>query len=643
MQFDVLSAHAPAPARSGRWMALWATVCAATGGLSLLGAPGTDDVVRIWLASPVGALALLLVARTQWPAMLAALGLALWSVLMLAHSVGGAALVALLPAQHSGALSLHGWLLCALTATLLVAEMALAAWLLGRLPGWALAGRSVSAHTWALLRGAVLPAVWTAPWAGMLGVWAVSASPAVPVGWFDDWGVLSLHWMLAHTIGAVAMLPLALVVASRGLRASLRALADPLTLGLLLVCVLVSGAVLHSLPQPWVLMVAPLVWIAVRASLVASLAANALTALSIAVFMQVGLVTPLPSTTLEGLLWYLSVFATLLPGLYLAWVSEAQRQARAALARNEARAQDLYVHTPAMLHTIDAQGHVCKVSRLWLSTLGYRAEEVIGVHIAEFMPPDSARRMREEFVPHSLRDGRCDNVEYQFRRRDGSLCDVQLSAVWEYDDLHQPWRSLAVLQDLTEKKQLVARSHFAEHDPLTGLPNRVLLNDRLKMMCAMHARHGGNFALGFLDLDRFKQINDLYGHDAGDVLLQTIAQRLSSSLRASDTVCRLGGDEFVMLFSHMDTKDELLYLTDKLMQRIAQPCKLGQAPDAPSVIISVSMGLAIFPAHGAEPQDLLNRADQAMYLAKRNGRNRREIYVDAALAGDSQVGSQIGL
>jgi diguanylate cyclase (GGDEF)-like protein len=229
-------------------------------------------------------------------------------------------------------------------------------------------------------------------------------------------------------------------------------------------------------------------------------------------------------------------------------------------------------------------------------------------------------------IPQALRDGRCDNIEYQMRTRDGRVLDVLLSAVWIYEPDGRPLHSLAVVQDVTEKKHLLARSHYAEHDPLTGLPNRVLLQDRLERSCAQHQRHGTRFAVGFLDLDHFKQINDTLGHEAGDLLLKEVAQRLAGTLRASDTVCRLAGDEFVLLFDDVGANGELQALTRKVLDQVAQPCRLGPGPQAPLVDVSASMGVAIFPEHGEDPETLLAHADQAMYAAKRAGRSQVGFY-----------------
>jgi PleD family two-component response regulator len=125
----------------------------------------------------------------------------------------------------------------------------------------------------------------------------------------------------------------------------------------------------------------------------------------------------------------------------------------------------------------------------------------------------------------------------QMVRADATVIDVVASAIWENGGTGRRMRRLAVVEDVTEKRRLTALSHFAEHDALTGLPNRVLLNDRLERACLHHARHGGHFGVAFLDLDHFKTIDDTHGREAGDVLLKAVARRLRDALRASDTAC----------------------------------------------------------------------------------------------------------
>lgn len=173
-------------------------------------------------------------------------------------------------------------------------------------------------------------------------------------------------------------------------------------------------------------------------------------------------------------------------------------------------------------------------------------------------------------------------------------------------------RALRLAAGMTEELR-----HMAQHDPLTGLPNRALFSDRLENELARARRQGGHFALIFLDLDRFKPINDNYGHAVGDRLLQQVARRLKDVVRASDTVGRIGGDEFVVLMPMIAEAEAASVLAEKLRQVIARPFKL----DGRDLTISCSLGVALYPDDGTDEIMLTNRADEAMYRAKESGRD----------------------
>ncbi len=155
--------------------------------------------------------------------------------------------------------------------------------------------------------------------------------------------------------------------------------------------------------------------------------------------------------------------------------------------------------------------------------------------------------------------------------------------------------------------------HDAFHDTLTGLPNRVLFNDRLEHALAQAKRYDWSLAVMFMDLNKFKEINDIYGHGAGDILLQTISKRLLEITREDDTVSRHGGDEFLYLLMQIDSKIDISLIANKIINSIEQPCSI----EGQDIVISPSIGISIYPKDGDSSEALIKSADKAMYQAKR--------------------------
>ena len=177
-----------------------------------------------------------------------------------------------------------------------------------------------------------------------------------------------------------------------------------------------------------------------------------------------------------------------------------------------------------------------------------------------------------------------------------------------------------VLEDqlATATKQGDEARRASLHDPLTGLPNRALFNDRLEHGLAVAARNGLHFAVMFLDLDDFKMINDSYGHDVGDLVLQMIAGRLKKTTREDDTVCRHGGDEFLYILMETESEQDIAIVAEKIIKVVQEPCDIRVRDISVSLIINPSIGISIFPKDGTTSDALLDVADKAMYRAKHN-------------------------
>lgn len=173
-----------------------------------------------------------------------------------------------------------------------------------------------------------------------------------------------------------------------------------------------------------------------------------------------------------------------------------------------------------------------------------------------------------------------------------------------------------------QRMQMQSRLQFLSHyDQLTGLPNRTLLFDRIDRALARARREGSKLSLLYLDLDKFKQVNDTHGHGVGDLLLKAVAERLSCCVREADTVSRVGGDEFVILLEDINQTDHALQVAEKIREQLNLPFQLEKH----SLMIIPSIGISLYPEHADEQQELLNLADRAMYFAKQSGGNRFEV------------------
>ncbi len=232
-------------------------------------------------------------------------------------------------------------------------------------------------------------------------------------------------------------------------------------------------------------------------------------------------------------------------------------------------------------------------------------------------------------VTDAVHHGNAYSIEYQFRHRDGSLRWVEERGHVVQDDAGRPALIDGAMFDLTERKQLEHRLEYdAAHDPLTGLPNRNLLVRHLDAVVTRGIRHGTMTAVLFIDLDRFKQVNDALGHSAGDELLVHFSRRLSSVMRASDLAARTGGDEFVVVCADLASVEEARDIADRLGALLLNPFTIKGR----SVFVSASIGIALADTEHPDGAEMLRNADAAAYRAKELGRNRHEVFDDALRA-----------
>lgn len=247
--------------------------------------------------------------------------------------------------------------------------------------------------------------------------------------------------------------------------------------------------------------------------------------------------------------------------------------------------------------------------------LGYDKGELNGVSARLIYPDEEAFRATGEQAYPAILAGKIFRTELVFKRKDGSHITVDASCgVLNLESGESLWTCV----DITERKLTEERiKHLANYDRLTDLPNRSLVDDRMHQALATAKRDKTLTALFFLDLDRFKPINDTFGHDVGDLLLKEVARRIQECVRESDTVGRIGGDEFIVLLPAVDSAQDAVLVAEKIRQALNQPF----AVSGKNLYISSSTGVAIYPEHGDDAKELVKNADTAMYFAKEAGRD----------------------
>ncbi|WP_331350765.1 EAL domain-containing protein [Cellvibrio sp. UBA7671] len=270
----------------------------------------------------------------------------------------------------------------------------------------------------------------------------------------------------------------------------------------------------------------------------------------------------------------------------------------------------------------DAHLNIILVNKTYEKIMGYTEEEVLGVDTATVGTRLHSHSFFRNLV-HILKERGYWQGELINKRKNGEKFPTWYSISQVLNADGQPENYIAIFSDISERKKSRERIDFlAHHDSLTELPNRALLNDRLEMAINTAKRRGEKVGILFIDLDRFKNINDSLGHAAGDQILRQTAARLSAAVRTDDTVARLGGDEFVVLLPRVRDERSLAEVAIKLREELLLPYILEDMP----LHLSPSIGIAVYPDDGETPSTLIKNADAAMYLAKEKGRNNYQFY-----------------
>lgn len=264
-----------------------------------------------------------------------------------------------------------------------------------------------------------------------------------------------------------------------------------------------------------------------------------------------------------------------------------------------------------------------------------RAHKILGGATASLTDaPDSFLRLVHPDDQHAFRIAfqrpfqKDQAIQHEFRIRglDEQFIWIFLAGDIIWDETGDAVRIIGSLTDITEKKLNEYRIiQLAYHDALTELPNRLLFKERLQITMDERQRDGKKLAVMMIDLDRFKIVNDTLGHQAGDMLLQNVAQALKECVGEQDTIARLGGDEFIVLLAGIDEEDEVVRISDRMLEALTKPFQL----EGQHFFLSASIGACLYPCHGTDVDSLIRYADMAMYHSKDNGGNRLEIYMPA--------------
>jgi diguanylate cyclase (GGDEF)-like protein/PAS domain S-box-containing protein len=271
---------------------------------------------------------------------------------------------------------------------------------------------------------------------------------------------------------------------------------------------------------------------------------------------------------------------------------------------------------PVALVVTSLDGRCLQVNQAMCDLVGYSADELLGGTWAELTHPDDLHLDQEAVGVLLSGAGRGPSIEKRFRHAEGHLVWARVSATLIRDPAGEPIGAVAAAEDIAEHRSRHAElSRLALHDPLTGVRNRAMLDHDLERLLRTRDEQGGVVVVLYLDVDDFKQINDVHGHDAGDRVLVVLSTRLRDALRDGDTVARLGGDEFI-LAAHVPAADDARDLRSRVEARCGEPVTL----DGHTLSARVSVGMVVVDWSGCAPAQALAAADTAMYAVKRGRR-----------------------
>lgn len=318
------------------------------------------------------------------------------------------------------------------------------------------------------------------------------------------------------------------------------------------------------------------------------------------------------------------------------------------LGLSEKRHRFIVENSPDIIYMLDEDGNFSFVNERVASLLGYDPDDMVGQYFAGFIHPEDIERVKYAFRERRSEKRASRNIEFRFLKKnggspsseaEGKYLPVELNAMGIYvnpDDNENPdfLGTYGVARDISERKRAEELLNYQlYHDVLTGLPNRALFQDRLEQAASWAVRNGKKFALIFLDMDRFKAINDSYGHVVGDILLRKVAATMKHYIRKTDTLARIGGDEFNLLLPEIKQVQDAALIADKIVSHFNNESLMVEGHE---VLVGFSAGIAVYPDHGTDLTQLVHNADTAMYHVKRRGKRGYALY-DPSMATATQA------
>ncbi|WP_420474521.1 EAL domain-containing protein [Noviherbaspirillum sp. ST9] len=300
-----------------------------------------------------------------------------------------------------------------------------------------------------------------------------------------------------------------------------------------------------------------------------------------------------------------------------------RKQIENELLLERSQLKSILEYSPLQVSIRDLSGRIIIANQSLAEAMGMPPEKLIGKGVFDLLPPDVAKRMWQR-DQEAMRINGAVRDEEQIRLKDGTArtyATVRFPV--SYINSLEPFGLCTFSLDITEQKEAELRAlHAAQHDPLTDLPNRALVYEFGARLLAGAKRSGTKLAVLFFDLDRFKPINDTYGHETGDRMLQEVARRITRGIRGSDLVGRIGGDEFVAILANMESDHHVHQSAQHLLARLREPYHINEL----ELRTSPSIGISLYPDDGENIDTLLRHADAAMYHAKANGRNTYQFF-----------------